>query len=173
VNWIVALVAIVTAADLPQRVRQLREYPAVERATIGVGVVAVAVGIVAAASPLLDALDVSAPTLEVGAGMVLILWSVVAFFGWTDDPAPPAVAGGLVPGLFPIALTPAFGVVLWAVGARSGLPVPLVGSAIVAAAVLTAPSVERAIGCRPARRVSASVGVVVGIVLMTEGVLAV
>ena len=50
--------------------------------------------IAAIASPLLDALDVSGPTLEVGAGMVLILWSVAAFFRWTDDVAPPGVAAG-------------------------------------------------------------------------------
>ncbi len=172
-NRIVALVAVVTAADLPQRVRQLRSYPPGQRAAIAAGVLAAAAGIVAVAAPLLDALDVSAPTLEVGAGMVLVLWSVAAFFVWTSDPALPGRVGGLVPGLFPVLFTPALGVVLWAVGARNGFPVPLVGALVVGGAIAAGAPVARAIGRRSARRLSAAVGVVVGIVLMTDGVLAV
>lgn len=172
-NWIVALAAIVAAADLPQRLRLLRSSSASERLVMAGALVAAAVACAAVAGPLLDALDVSAPTLEVGAGMVLVLWSVVAFFCWTDDETPPAVAGGLVPGFFPVLFTPPVGVLLVATGARNGFPVPIVGALVVAAAVAGGPAVEGVLGRRPARRVSATSGVVLGIVLMTDGVLAV
>lgn len=175
-NWIVALAALVAAADLPQRVSQLRRYTSAQRAAVATGLVAIGVAVAAVATPLLDALDVSSPTMQVGAGMVLILWSLLAFARWTDDAAPtarPGIAGGLVPGLFPIVFTPPVGVLTLAVAARNGFPAPIVGLAIIGA-VLAAPSgATAAIGKRPARLVSATAGVVLGIVLMTDGVLAV
>lgn len=175
-NWIVAVATLVAATDLPQRARQLREHTGVQRAVVGVGLVVIGVVLAAISSPLLDALDVSSPTMEVAAGMVVILWSLVAFVRWTDDPAPtsrPGWIGGLVPGLFPVVFTPPVGIVSLAVAARNGFPAPIIGLAI-AGAVLAAPAaVAAAIGRRPARIVSATAGVVLGIVLMTDGVLAV
>lgn len=175
-NWIVALAALVAAADLPQRLHQLRGYTGAQRAAIAAGLAAVGVVLAAVASPLLDALDVSSPTMQVAAGMVLILWSLMAFARWTDDAAPTArsgFAGGLVPGLFPIVLTPPVGILLIAVAARNGFPAPLAGLAIAAAAIASPPVVATTIGRRSARLVSATAGVVLGIVLMTDGVLAV
>ncbi|WP_116995568.1 hypothetical protein [Desertimonas flava] len=175
-NWIVAVAALVAAVDLPQRVRQLREYTSSQRYTVAAGLVAVGVVVAAIASLLLDALDVSSPTMEVAAGMVLILWSLTAFFRWSDDAAPaarPGAVGGLVPGLFPIVFTPPVGVLTLAVAARNGYPAPILGL-LIAAGVLAAPNaVAAAIGRRPARLASATAGVVLGIVMMTDGVLAV
>lgn len=175
-NWIVAIAALVAAADLPQRVRQLRDYSPAQRAAVGAGLVAVGVALAAVASPLLDALDVSPPTMEVAAGMVLILWSLMAFVRWTDDPAPATAAGvlgGLVPGLFPIVLTPPVGVMVIATAARNGFPAPIAGMVIIAVVLAAPPAVAAVIGRRPARLVSATAGVVLGIVMMTDGVLAV
>lgn len=175
-NWIVAVAAIVAAADLPQRVCQLRGYSVVQRLTVAVGLVGVGLALAAVASPLLDALDVSAPTMEVAAGMVLVLWSVLAFFRWTDDVAPAAGAtwaGAVVPGLWPIALTPPVAVAVIAAGARNGFPAPITGVVLAAAVIAGPPAVAGTIGRRPARLASATVGVVLGIVLMTDGVLAV
>jgi small neutral amino acid transporter SnatA (MarC family) len=173
VNWIVAVLAVLLAADVPQRVAQLRAYSRAQRLTVAAGLVVVAVAAAAAATPLLDALDISAPTFEVGAGMVLVLWSLDAFFRWDGDAAPAPVAWGLVPGLFPLVLTPAVGVVLVGVAARNGYPATLFGAALAALAVAVAAEVAPGLARRMVRRSTATLGVVVGIALMVDGVLAV
>ena len=94
----------------------------------GVGLVAVAVGLAFVATPLLDALDISSPTMEVGAGLVLAVWSAAALVRWDDEPAPDAVAGGLLPLLFPIVLTPVVGVTVVAVAARNGWWLPVLAA---------------------------------------------
>ena len=155
VNWIVAVVAVLTAIDVPQRARLLRRAPAAQRAVAGVGLVAVAVALAFVATPLLDLLDISSPTMEVGAGLVLALWSAVALVRWDDEPAPEAIAGGLLPLLFPIVLTPVVGVTVVAVAARNGWWLP-----VLATAVGAVPIAIDAIG-RPLahRQVATAVGV--------------
>lgn len=170
--WVAAL-ALVTAFDLPQRVRWLASWTGYRRGALAAGLVIVVGVLVAVATPLLDVLDISAPTLSVGAAMVLALWSVVAFMRWEPTPATADVAlGGLVPGLFPWLLTPVVGVVAVAVGARNGFVVPLVATAVAAVAV-GAPVTDRLIAARGARRLSATVGIIVAVALMADGVLAV
>ena len=119
-TWVIAIAAVITALDVPQRARLLRDAPAGQRVVTGLGLVAVAVCLAFVATPLLDALDISSPTMEVGAGLVLALWSAVAIVRWDDEPAPGAIAGGLVPLLFPIVLTPVVCVTVSAVAARNG-----------------------------------------------------
>lgn len=170
--WVAAL-ALMTAFDLPQRVRWVTSWTGHRRSALAAGLVLVVGMLVAVATPLLDVLDVSAPTLSVGAGMVLASWSVVALMRWEPTPATDdASLGGLVPGLFPWLLTPVVGVVAVAVGARNGFAVPLVAAAVAAVAV-GAPVTDRLIATRDARRLSATVGIIVAVALMADGVLAV
>jgi hypothetical protein len=169
VNAVVAVAAIVAAANLPQRVHQLRGYPMAARGTVGGGLVVAAVVLAAAATPLLDALDISAPNLQIGAAMVLGLWSIAAFFRWSDEPAPEPVAGGLVPGLFPIVLTPALGLMILAAGARNGFPAAVIGAAVVGGVLVDV----GAIGRRSAAMASATAGVVLAVVVLVDGVLAI
>ena len=80
--------------------------------------------------------------------------------------------GGLVPLLFPIVLTPVVGVTVIAVAARNGWWLP-----VVAAAVGAIPLAVAAVGAPLARRqwrlLSASIGAVVGVVMIVDGALAV
>ena len=70
-------------------------------------------------------------------------------------------------------LTPPVGIVLWAVGARNGFPVAIAaGSSSGPRSPPRRRSPRRSVGVRSAG-LSATVGVVIGIVMMTDGVLAV
>jgi hypothetical protein len=171
-NWVVAFAAVITSLDVPQRARLLRGASATQRAVVGVGLVAVAVGLAFVATPLLDALDISSPTMEVGAGLVLAIWSAVALMRWDDEPAPDAVAGGLVPLLFPIVLTPVVGVTVVAVAARNGWWLPVLATAFGAVPIAIA-SVGAPVARRQWRLFSASIGAVVGVVMIVDGALAV
>ena len=171
-NWVVAVAAVVTALDVPQRARLLRDAPAAQRAVTGLGLIAVAVGLAFAATPLLDALDISSPTMEVGAGLVLALWSAVAIVRWDDEPAPEAIAGGIVPLLFPIVLTPVVGVTIVAVAARNGWWLPVLATAIGAIPIAVA-AAGASLAHRQWRLLSATTGAVVGVVMIVDGALAV
>jgi small neutral amino acid transporter SnatA (MarC family) len=171
-NWMVAVAAVVAALDVPQRAGLLRAAPAAERAVAGSGLVAVAVVLAFVATPLLDVLDISSPTMEVGAGLVLALWSAVALVRWDDEPAPAAVAGGLVPLLFPIVLTPVVGVTAVAVAARNGWWLPVLAAAV-AAVPIAVDAAGRPIARRHWRVLTAAIGAVVGVVMIVDGALAV
>ena len=167
-NWIVAALAVVTSFDVAQRCRQLRNAADRDRLVAAAGAFVAVVALAAVATPLLDALDISGPNMQIGAGLVLGVYSLVAVVSWDDAPAPPAMYGGLVPLLFPIVLTPAVGVVALAVSSRNGMLVPTIAAAA-AAAVLAWPGAARVIGGRPVRMVSAAVGVVVAVAMIVDG----
>lgn len=169
-NVIVGLVAIVAIADVAQRQSQLRAWTTQQRATAGAALVAAAIVIAAVAEPLLDALDISHPTIQIAAGMLLPLWAIWQFFTWDPDEAPAAGLGGLVPGFFPLLFTPPLGVLLLAAGANNGIALPIVG-ALAAAALLAIPPI--ALGYRALRRVTASIALVCGVALLVDGVLAI
>ncbi len=171
-NWIVAALAVVTALDLPQRSHQVRAVTPRERTVVAAGMVAAVLALAAVATPLLDALDISGPNLAIAAGVVLALYSLLAIARWDGTPPPPSVAGGIVPLLFPIVLTPAVGVVVLAVSARNGLLVP-VFAAIGAAPLIAWSGADNAIGRRPLRMLSGAIGVVVGIAMVVDGAFAV
>ncbi len=171
-NWIVAALAVFTAVDVPHRIRQLRAVPPRERVVVAAGLVAAALALAAVATPLLNGLDISGPNLEIGAGVVLALYSVLAIARWDDTAPPPSVAGGVAPLLFPIVLTPAVGVVVLAVSARNGLLVPVI-AAIVAAVLIAWNGADSLTGRRPLRMLSGAVGVVVGIAMIVDGAFAV
>jgi hypothetical protein len=172
VNWIVATLAIVAAFDVAQRCRQLRDATAPQRLVVATGALVVAIGLAALSSPLLDSLDISAPNMQIGAGIVLGVYSIVALVTWDDAPAPAALYGGLMPLLFPIVLTPAVGVVVLAVAARNGILVPTVGSGVVAA-LLAWPASSASVGHRPIRMLSAAVGIVSSVAMIVDGAFAV
>ena len=96
--------------------------------------------------------------MEVGAGLVLALWSAAALVRWDDEPAPDAVAGGLVPLLFPIVLTPVVGVTVVAVAARNGWWLPVLATAIGAVPIAVA-AAGRPLASRQWRLLSAAIGV--------------
>jgi hypothetical protein len=171
-NWAVAVAAVITALDLPARTHLLRAVPAGERRVAAGGLVAVAAGLAVAAMPLLDALDISAPTMEAGAGLVLALWSAAVMVRWDDSPPPPSVAGGLVPLLFPIVLTPVVGVTVLAVAARNGWWLPVLACAV-GAVPIGVPGVGRPLARRRWRQLSGAVGAVVGVAMTVDGSLAV
>jgi small neutral amino acid transporter SnatA (MarC family) len=172
VNWIVAVAAVIAAVDVPQRAALLRSATARQRAVAGAALVAVSAVLAFLATPLLDTLDISSPAMEVGAGLVLAPWSAVALVRWDDDLAPPAIAGGLVPLLFPILLTPVVGVTIVGVAARNGWWLPVLATAV-AVVPLAAASVGRRLAARRWRLLSATIGIVVGVAMVVDGALAV
>lgn len=176
-NVIVAVAALLAAFDLPERFAQFRAWPVTARAAAGAATVAGAVILAVIADPLLDALDISAPTMQIGASMVLAVWSVWMFFTWDDRPAPTRrdrVAGpvdGVMPGAFPILVNAAVATVAVAVSGRNGVIVP----GLVAVAVggsLTIDTVVRGGARRTLRRLSATVGIVTAVAMMSDGVFA-
>jgi hypothetical protein len=172
VNWAVAIAAVITALDVPQRAQLLRDTSATQRLVVGVGLVGAAVGLAFVATPLLDALDISSPTMEVGAGLVLAVWSAAAIVRWDDAPTPDAVAGGLLPLLFPIVLTPVVGITIVAVAARNGWWLPVLATAVGAIPIAVA-SAGAPFARRELRLLSGAVGAVVGVVMIVDGALAV
>jgi small neutral amino acid transporter SnatA (MarC family) len=171
-NWVVAALAVIASLDVPQRARLLRDTPAGERTVATVGLVAVSVALAFAATPLLDALDISSPTMEVGAGLVLAVWSAALLVRWDDAPPPESIAGGLVPLLFPIVLTPVVGVTVIAVAARNGWWLPVLVTAL-AAVPIAVPAAGRPLARRRWRQLSAAIGAVVGVAMTVDGALAV
>lgn len=171
-NWIVAALAVVASFDIAQRCRQLRDATPQQRLVVGIGAFAAVVGLAALATPLLDALDISAPNMQIGAGIVLGVYSIVALVTWDLAAAPAALAGGLVPLLFPVVLTPCVGAVALAVGGRNGMLVPTLASAV-AAALLAWPESAASVGRRPVRMLSAVVGVVAAVAMIVDGAFAV
>lgn len=171
-NWIVAAFAVGASFDIAQRCRHLRTATTRERIVAAAGAFLLAVGLAAVAAPLLDALDISAPNMQIGAGLVLGVYSLVALVMWDDDPAPATQYGGLVPLLFPIIMTPAVGVVVLAIAARNGMLVPVTASAVTTA-LLAWPASSPILGRRPVRMLSATVGVVAAVAMIIDGAFAV
>jgi hypothetical protein len=171
-NWVVAVLAVITSLDVPARAHLLRAVAVGERRVAAVGLVAVAVGLAFAATPLLDALDISPPTMEAGAGLVLAIWSAAVLIRWNDERPPPSVAGGLVPLLFPIVLTPVVGVTVIAVAARNGWWLPVLTCAL-AAVPIGVPGAGRPLARRRWRQLSGAIGAVVGVAMTVDGSLAV
>jgi small neutral amino acid transporter SnatA (MarC family) len=173
-NLALAVVALAVALDLAQRAQLLAQWPQRAVAVAAAITAAAVAGISLVATPLLDALDVSAPTMQAGAGMVLVLWSAWMLVRWDTEPVPTRRPGvvqpsdAVVPGVFPILLTPVLGVVALAVAARRGV---LVTVAPVALGLVLLVTARRFLARRPLRQLGAVVGIVVGIALLADGVL--
>jgi small neutral amino acid transporter SnatA (MarC family) len=140
--WLLVLVAVVnpfrTALAVPRLGRSRREVG--EIALLGGLVAGVGAVVVAALSgPLLDALDVSGPSIRLAAGIVAGVTGLVALLRRPPaaEPALPGRAAALVPVAVPFVATP--GLLFAAMSAHSdhGYPVLLLALAI-AIALLTA-----------------------------------
>lgn len=94
--------------------------------------VAVLVALAAFSDPILDLLDVSEGTFELGAGVVVAVSGLRALVGLvprgTTEPATDVRLTGYV--FFPTLLTPAAAVMAVAVGAQDGTTVAAVGAAV-------------------------------------------
>ena len=171
-NWFVAILAVITALDVPQRAQLLRDVRSRQRDVAAAGLVAVAIGLAFVATPLLDALDISSPTMEVGAGLVLAVWSAGAV-GALGRRAPTRgrrrrTRATAVPDL----LTPVVGVTVVAVAARNGWWLPVLATAL-AAVPIALPAAGRPFARRRWRQLSAAIGAVVGVAMTVDGALAV
>jgi small neutral amino acid transporter SnatA (MarC family) len=180
---VVAIVAAVnpsrvaeTAAGLPEASRP----PAGSArgvALIGAGAAGVVYVLLAVvASPLLDAIDVSAPTMMVAAGLVLILAAAKDLF--VGAPAPePALDGwgaALVPVAVPASVRPQVGVAAVAIGATHGPAAVVVGSILTVGGVAIAVTAHASDGARRVVRwfgvVAVAVAVVAGAAFAVDGV---
>lgn len=184
-SWVV-LLAVVAAVN-PLRLwpsLPRGERPRAERLVVaggggalaGAGLVALAV----AGGSIADALDVSAPTVGVAAGLVLAVGALWGLVVGPPAPEPSLAARGaaVVPVAVPFVLRPEAGLVAVAAGADGRAGWVVAGCVVVVAALLggAAPSTLGGAAERVARwggRVVAAVGVALGISLAVAGVLAV
>ena len=132
----------------------------------------------AVADPLLDALDVSAPSLQTAAGIVAAIAGAADIFR-RPPPPEPSLAGwraALVPVAIPVVLRPALVVLALSAGAEEGVPVT-VGAVVLGVGLLTAFAangpVEGARGrvLRWSARLLAAGLVACGVVLAIDGIL--
>jgi len=162
VNAALALVALVLACNAPRRRTALSTDDTRTVAFGAAAMVVVVVVIAAVASPLLDALDVSAPNLRIGAGLVLAVVSAHDVVR-RPPPAGAALAGtgaALVPVLFPVLLRPEVALLALAIGADHGVAFSALSGVVAMAAVVAwhafaTPRAERA----PVARVERGLGV--------------
>lgn len=178
-NLALAIVAAVVAANpfrvgsaLPQRDR----WPV---ATVG-GLVALAGLVVAAAvsPPILDGLDVTAPTARIGAGAALIVVGIRAVLARPPGPEPslPGRRAGLVPLAFPVLLDPGLVLLIAAVSADRGAgPAVLVAAVALVVAVAIGGALGGAATGSPWIRIGhgavGTVAVAIGVAVTISGVL--
>lgn len=174
-----AAVALLAALDPFGRARRSPGVTSQQSAVAAVVVAVVVAALGLVADPLLESLDVSAPTMVIAAGLVLVAVSTVRLaehsgvFGRRSDVVDvddDAVIRGVIPLAFPLLLAPVVGVVTLAAGATLGA-----GSAILAAvpallAWIGALQVGSDTALRAAAGAIAVVGIVAGVVLAVDGV---
>ena len=152
-----------------------RRTAAAVAAAFGLGAVIVAAAL---SEPLLDAIDVSASTFRIAAGVVVAMGGLVRLADALPRPEP-GIGGwraGIVPLAFPLLLAPDLVLLAISLGADEGVAPVAVGGAIGAAAVVAAAWVPRPLGPRArfagagAARMLAAVLVVAGVALAVDGV---
>lgn len=97
------------------------------------------------AEPVLDLLDISAPTARIAVGLLLVVSGIVTF-GWPPPKPEPALPGrraALVPVAFPTLLTPGLTLLVLIAAVDLGIPVTLV---VTAAALATLPLTALVLG---------------------------
>jgi len=177
VNVWVAALAVIAAVNAPRRRAAVPQPIAPAVAVTGAAVSWLAIVVAAAVSgPLLDALAVSAPNIQIAAGLVLLVRAIVD--AATPPGHEPARLDGrwqaLVPVAFPLLIRPEVALLALAAGAELGVAraVAIAAPAYLAAAVALA--VWR--GERAARTVGVALsvmGVAAAVDLVIDGVLAV
>jgi small neutral amino acid transporter SnatA (MarC family) len=150
VNVWLGIAALVVAMNAPRRRAALSVD---DSATVAAGAALTFVALVATAllaTPVLDALDVSAPNLRIGVGLVLAVVAVHDLL-WRPPGAGAALPGrraAIVPVFFPVLLRPDVVMVAWALGADHGVVVTGLAALLALGAVvgwhrLATPRVER------------------------------
>lgn len=185
-NTVLALVALLVASNPPRRRAALSTEDTTAVAIGAAITVALCTVLAAVASPLLDALDVSAPNLRIAAGFAL---SIVAAHDLVRrvPPAGAALPGrraALVPVFFPVLARPEVGLLALSVGADHGVALTAAAALLAMAAVvawhalLTPRLATRADGATAVtRRVEhgasalvAGAAVAVGVAIIADGV---
>jgi hypothetical protein len=143
---IVAVLALVALANpgrvalgFPAAGRSRRQRAAV--AALGSTLAGAALVIVAVvSSPVLDWLQVSAPTVRIAAALVVAVTGVIDLVGRVPSPDPglPGLGGALVPVLIPLVLRPALALLALSAGADHGVAPVVVGAALIVAATVGA-----------------------------------
>jgi small neutral amino acid transporter SnatA (MarC family) len=184
---VVAVVAVVNPARLSPALQTLppvlpdstsiRRARSVAVVALGAGVAVSVLAVLAAASArLLDAIDVSAPTMRVAAGLVLILAVIRDLIGGrpTAEPALRGWGAALVPVAMPFVARPELAILVVSAATVEGLGVTLLALILVVA--LTA-LVTLVGGSEPSATVVewagwtlAATGVVVGVAFVVDGV---
>lgn len=140
--WLL-LVLVVASVNPPRAVAALPLGSVGARVRVAVVGAAVTLAVLTAlgalATPLLDALAVSAPNARIAAGLVLAVQAVVDLVRRAPSPEPalPGWRAGLVPVAFPVLLRPGTGVLAVAGGADHGV-LAVLGAATAALALLVA-----------------------------------
>lgn len=179
---VLLLAALVLALDPVRAARAAAALgPGGRRRALATGTAAatvVAALAAAAAGPLLERLDVSAPTLRIGAGLVLLVTALVDLArprAGADAPDAAAWAGGVVPVGLPTMLRPAAVVVAGSAGTGLGV-LPVAGAALAAGlvAALVGPLAARPEGRAGVERwvlgLVAAVLAVLAVALAVDGV---
>ncbi|HEX7097507.1 MAG TPA: hypothetical protein VF183_16605, partial [Acidimicrobiales bacterium] len=182
-NAAIALVSLVLACNAPRRRVALSTHDSRAVALGAACMLGALVVLAAVATPLLDALDVSAPNLRIGAGLVL---AVVAAHDvvWRPPESGAALAGlraGIVPVLFPVLLRPEVALLAIAIGADHGVAFTLLSGALAMAVVVAWHAVATPRADRPVlRRVERGLGVLdagvtaaLAVAIVADGVFAI
>lgn len=173
--WLAAIAVVVAVNPM----RMIGSFPAPKVVRLGVALVAVAyliMGVIAA--PLLEAINVSPPTLRVGAGLVLIVGAVrdLLLPPPASEPALPGVRAALVPVALPMLLRPHVAILAVSVGASDGLAPLVLGVLATSAVTLWAARPFGPVAERIGRWLAVAAAVVaigVGVVLAVDGVFSV
>jgi small neutral amino acid transporter SnatA (MarC family) len=180
--WL-GIAALVISVNAPRR-RAALSVDDTRVVAIGAALAAGALVVFGAiATPLIDALDVSAPNLRIGTGLVLAVVSVYDLV-WRPPSPGAALAGrsaAIVPVFFPVLVRPEVALVALALGADHGVAITA-GAAVLAMAVVTGwhaiatPRVQAG----PFRRVErglgmldAGLGAAIAIAIAADGVFAI
>jgi multiple antibiotic resistance protein len=113
-------------------------------AAIGSGLAAgVLVILAVAADPLLDALNLSAPTVRIAVAVVVVVTAVIDLVGRIPSPEPslPGLGAGLVPMLIPLVLRPGLALLAVSVAADHGVAPVVIGAALIVLGVVAAAAV--------------------------------
>jgi small neutral amino acid transporter SnatA (MarC family) len=128
--WLACLLFI-AAANPPRRRAELPRNAAVVAAGAGLTLVAL-LGLGAAGDTILDTLDISAPTLRVAVGIVLLVRGVIDLFTFPPDAGEEGTGwrAAIAPVFFPVLFRPEIALVAVSVAVDGGLGQMALGASV-------------------------------------------
>lgn len=128
--WLACLLAI-TTVNPPRRRAELPKNVAVVAAGAGLTLVTL-IGLGAAGDTILDTLDISAPTLRVAVGMVLLVRGVIDLFTFPSDAGEEWTgwSAAIAPVFFPVLFRPEIALVAVSVAVDGGLGLMALGAGV-------------------------------------------